>query len=52
MKREKDRVEERVTEEMMEEKKEVVLRETVSFSLLDMPSTSVSVDADDAKAVM
>ncbi|XP_028282954.1 dynein axonemal intermediate chain 4 [Parambassis ranga] len=52
LKKKKDPVEECQTEEMLDEKKVVGLSETDTFSLLDIPSTSVSVDADDAKAVI
>lgn len=48
----RDTVKEHVTEDMLKEVVDVYLSETDSISLLDIPSTFVSVDADDAEAVM
>ncbi|XP_008298114.1 dynein axonemal intermediate chain 4 [Stegastes partitus] len=48
----KDTVKEQVTEDMLKEIVDVVLTETDTISLLDIPSTLVSVDADDADAVI
>ncbi len=41
-----------VTEDMLKEIIEVCISETDSISLLDLPSTSVSVEADDADDIM
>ncbi|XP_038574870.1 dynein intermediate chain 4, axonemal-like [Micropterus salmoides] len=45
-------VKEHVTEDMLKEVIDVYVSETDSISLLDLPSTSVSVDADDAEAIV
>lgn len=47
----RDTVKEQVTEEMLEEVIDVYISETDTVSLLDIPSTTVSVDADDAEAI-
>lgn len=52
MQRKRDAVTEHVTEDMLKEVIHVYISETDSISLLDIPSTSVSVDADDAEAIM
>lgn len=48
----RDAVKEHVTEEMLEEVIDIYISETDTVSLLDIPSISVSADADDAEAVM
>ncbi|XP_041805802.1 dynein intermediate chain 4, axonemal [Chelmon rostratus] len=48
----RDTVKECVTEDMLNEVIDVYISETDSISLLDIPSTFVSVDADDAEAVI
>lgn len=48
----RDTVKEQVTAEMLEEVIDIYISETDTVSLLDMPSTTVSVDADDAEAIM
>ncbi|XP_075934556.1 dynein axonemal intermediate chain 4 [Anarhichas minor] len=48
----RDTVKEHVTEDMLREVTDVYISETDSVSLLDIPSTLVSVDADDAEAIM
>ncbi|XP_018517753.1 dynein axonemal intermediate chain 4 [Lates calcarifer] len=47
----RDTVKEQVTEEMLKELIHVYICETDSMSLLDIPSTFVSVDADDAETI-
>lgn len=47
-----DNLKQHVTEEMLDEVVEICLSETDTISLLDMPSTFVSEDADDAEAIM
>ncbi|XP_068427679.1 dynein axonemal intermediate chain 4 isoform X4 [Clinocottus analis] len=48
----RDTVKEHVTEDMLREVTDVFISETDSMSLLDIPSTFVSVDADDAEAIV
>ncbi|KAK9539508.1 hypothetical protein VZT92_004609 [Zoarces viviparus] len=48
----RDTVKEHVTEDMLREVTDVYISETDIVSLLDIPSTLVSVDADDAEAIM
>lgn len=48
----KDTEKEQVTEDMLKDITEVFISETDTFSLLDMPSTFVCVDADEAEATM
>lgn len=48
----RDTVKEHVTDDMLKEVIDVHISETDSISLLDIPNTSVSVDADDAEAIM
>ncbi|XP_026229533.1 WD repeat-containing protein 78, partial [Anabas testudineus] len=48
----RDTVKEQVTAEMLEEVIDIYISETDTVSLLDIPSTTVSVDADDAEAIM
>lgn len=48
----KDTEKEQVTEDMLKDITEVFISETDTFSLLDMPSSFVSVDADEAEATM
>uniref|UniRef100_A0A8C3ADS3 Dynein axonemal intermediate chain 4 n=1 Tax=Cyclopterus lumpus TaxID=8103 RepID=A0A8C3ADS3_CYCLU len=50
--RKRDIVKEHVTEDMLKEVTDISISETDSISLLDIPSTFVSVDADDAEATM
>lgn len=50
--RKRDGVTEHVTEDMLKEVVHVSISETDNMSLLDIPSTYVSVDADDAEAIM
>ncbi|KAK2843981.1 hypothetical protein Q5P01_010640 [Channa striata] len=50
--RKRGAVSEKVTEEMLQEFTDIYITETDDISLLDMPSTSVSVDADQATAVV
>lgn len=50
--RKRDPVKEHVTEEMLKEVIDVYISETDSISLLDIPSSLVSVDADDAEVIM
>nr|XP_020475245.1 WD repeat-containing protein 78 isoform X2 [Monopterus albus] len=45
-------VKEQVTEEMLKDIIDVYLSETSTISLLDIPNTFVSADADDAKAII
>lgn len=52
MKVKKDTEKEQVTEDMLKDITEVFISETDTFSLLDMPSTFVCVDADEAEATM
>lgn len=49
--RKRNTVKEQVTEDMLKVVIDVYLSETDSISLLDIPSTFVSVDADDAEAI-
>lgn len=49
--RKKDAVTEHVTEDMLKEVIDVYISETDNISLLDITSTFVSVDADDAEAI-
>lgn len=46
-----DNLKQHVTEEMLDEVVEICLSETDTISLLDIPSTFVSEDADDAEAI-
>ncbi|KAM8728795.1 dynein axonemal intermediate chain 4 [Acanthopagrus schlegelii] len=48
----RDTVKEHMTEDMLKELVDVYISDTDSISLLDIPSTLVSVDADDAEAVI
>ncbi|XP_029309687.1 WD repeat-containing protein 78-like isoform X2 [Cottoperca gobio] len=48
----RDTVKEHVTEDMLKEVTDVYISETDSISLLDISSTVVSVDADDAEAIL
>nr|XP_014265059.2 WD repeat-containing protein 78 isoform X2 [Maylandia zebra] len=48
----KDTEKEQVTEDMLKDITEVFISETDTFSLLDMPSTFVCVDADEAEATI
>lgn len=48
----REAVKEQVTEVMLEEVIDIYISETDTVSLLDIPSTTVSVDADDAEAIM
>ncbi|CAI5661353.1 unnamed protein product [Oreochromis niloticus] len=48
----KDTEKEQVTEDMLKDITEVFISETDTFSLLDMPSSFVSVDADEAEATI
>ncbi|AWP04744.1 putative scavenger receptor cysteine-rich type 1 protein M130-like [Scophthalmus maximus] len=48
----RDTVEEEVTEEMLKEVIDVYISETDSVSLLDIPSTVMSVDTDESEAIM
>uniref|UniRef100_A0A8C9XDZ3 Dynein axonemal intermediate chain 4 n=1 Tax=Sander lucioperca TaxID=283035 RepID=A0A8C9XDZ3_SANLU len=48
----RDTVKEQVTEDMLKEVIDLYISETDSISLLDIPSTFVSVDADDAEPIM
>ncbi|XP_037644614.1 dynein intermediate chain 4, axonemal isoform X2 [Sebastes umbrosus] len=48
----RDTVKEPVTEDMLKEVTDVYISETDSISLLDIPSTFVSVDADDSEAII
>lgn len=48
----KDAVKNEVTEDTLKQTEQVVVTETDSLSLLDMPTTFESVDADDAGAIM
>lgn len=48
----RDTVKEQMTEDMLKELVDVYISDTDSISLLDIPSTLVSVDADDAEAIM
>ncbi|KAE8291421.1 WD repeat-containing protein 78 [Larimichthys crocea] len=50
--RKRDPVKEHVTEEMLKEVIDVYISETDSISLLDIPSSLVSVDADDAEVII
>ncbi|XP_062285113.1 dynein axonemal intermediate chain 4 [Scomber scombrus] len=50
--RKKNTVKEQVTEDMLKVVIDVHISETDSISLLDIPSTFVSVDADDAQAII
>uniref|UniRef100_A0A3Q0QZP1 Dynein axonemal intermediate chain 4 n=1 Tax=Amphilophus citrinellus TaxID=61819 RepID=A0A3Q0QZP1_AMPCI len=47
----KDTATEQVTEDMLKEVVDIFISETDTFSLLDIPGTCVSVDADDADAI-
>ncbi|KAL7402638.1 hypothetical protein ABVT39_017820 [Epinephelus coioides] len=47
----RDSVQQHVTEEMLDEEMEICLTETDTISLLDIPNTSVSEDADDAEDI-
>ncbi|XP_044050038.1 dynein axonemal intermediate chain 4-like isoform X2 [Siniperca chuatsi] len=49
--RKRDTVKQHVTEEMLNEVVDICLSETDTISLLDIPSTFVSKDADDAQAI-
>uniref|UniRef100_UPI0037E81242 dynein axonemal intermediate chain 4 n=1 Tax=Semicossyphus pulcher TaxID=241346 RepID=UPI0037E81242 len=49
--RKRDHVKQQVTEEMLDEIIDIMLTETDTFSLLDIPSTIVSEDAEDAEAI-
>lgn len=51
MTRKKDTVKQQVTDEMLDEVLDICLTETDTVSLLDIPNTLVSEDADDAEAV-
>uniref|UniRef100_A0A8D3E9F8 Dynein axonemal intermediate chain 4 n=1 Tax=Scophthalmus maximus TaxID=52904 RepID=A0A8D3E9F8_SCOMX len=48
----RDTVEEEVTEEMLKEVIDVYISETDSVSLLDIPSTVMSVDTDESEAII
>uniref|UniRef100_A0A3Q0R1H1 Dynein axonemal intermediate chain 4 n=1 Tax=Amphilophus citrinellus TaxID=61819 RepID=A0A3Q0R1H1_AMPCI len=48
----KDTATEQVTEDMLKEVVDIFISETDTFSLLDIPGTCVSVDADDADAII
>ncbi|KAA8587599.1 hypothetical protein FQN60_016461, partial [Etheostoma spectabile] len=48
----RDTVKEQVTEDMLKEVIDLYISETDSISLLDIPSTVVSVDADDAEPII
>lgn len=48
----RDTVKEQMTEDMLKELVDVYISDTDSISLLDIPSTLVSVDADDAEAII
>ncbi|KAM9349995.1 dynein axonemal intermediate chain 4 [Symphorus nematophorus] len=48
----RDTVKEHVTEDMLKQVIDVYISETDTITLLDIPSTSVSVDADDADAII
>ncbi|XP_071346282.1 dynein axonemal intermediate chain 4-like isoform X2 [Trachinotus anak] len=48
----RDTVKEQLTEEMLTQDIDIFISETVSISLLDIPSTLVSVDADDAEEII
>ena len=48
VKRKKDKDKEHLTEEMLDEMVQICLSETDTISLLDMPNTLVSEDADNA----
>nr|XP_046264360.1 dynein axonemal intermediate chain 4 isoform X2 [Scatophagus argus] len=50
--RKRDTVKENITEDMLKQVIDVYISETDSVSLLDIPSAVVSVDADDAEAVI
>ncbi|XP_068459311.1 dynein axonemal intermediate chain 4-like [Clinocottus analis] len=47
----RDNVKEHVTEEMLDEVVNICITETDTISLLDIPSTYISEDADDAEAI-
>ncbi|XP_034390434.1 WD repeat-containing protein 78-like [Cyclopterus lumpus] len=49
--RKRDNVKEDVTEEMLDEEVNICLSETDTISLLDIPSTLMSEDADDVEAI-
>lgn len=51
-KKTKETVKTEVTEDMLKQMVQVVLTETDSVSLLDIPTTSVSTGAEDAQAIM
>lgn len=44
-------VEQQVTEEMLGEEVDILLHETDVITLLDLPNTSVSEDAEEAEAI-
>lgn len=46
-----DSMKQQVTDKMLDESAEIYLSETDTISLLDIPSTSVSEDANDADAI-
>lgn len=48
----RETVKEQVTEEMLSEVIDVYITETETVTLLDIPSTTVSIDAEDADAIM
>ncbi|XP_059199973.1 dynein axonemal intermediate chain 4 [Centropristis striata] len=48
----RDIMKEHVTEDMLKEVTDVLISETGSISLLDIPTTLVSVDSDDAEAII
>lgn len=48
----RDPVKEEVTEEMLKEVVDICISETDTISLLDIPSVLVSVDAEDAEAIV
>lgn len=50
-KRPKDNVKQHITEEMLDEVVNIFLSETDTISLLDIPSTCVSHEADNAEAL-
>lgn len=50
--RKRNSVKEQVTDNMLKAVIDVYISETDSISLLDIPSTFVSVDADNAEAIM
>ncbi|XP_065813042.1 dynein axonemal intermediate chain 4 isoform X1 [Labrus bergylta] len=49
--RKRENVEQQVTEEMLDEVVDVLLHETDTITLLDMPNNSVSEDAEEAEAI-